>query len=607
MKPPSPLNSIQYIETNISVEEKKLDKKERKKEDKRKGDKNNKEVNREDDTENNKDPKVEKDNNEKKNDTEEKDEYSWRKELVEDERIQWRKELLQKTELESQAKQIISAKERWRANLIAGLTLDETWKGDLVLNCIDKDHGSLIVGADTREETDVIMRITEESYWKLELFKMAPHSLNWMVKFLDLCQSEDLGLVLRRCGKHWQQKLVSSDPLMEVWKAECIAESNLEWKGQLVLKCNWELQARSVIKVRNLWVGEALIKVPRDQEWKLDIILSLMGEWQVESVLREDRENVANLMSKMDNKNRLNSLKSCSNLDDEWKIKILSGDMDDWKFNMLVSVDEEEKAHLIGITGSQVICKMLLQAEDSWKINAICEASIGGFWLSDLVSRVSEEWQARLVLIGHREKLEKWKLDQIPEITNENMASNYLFSTRCNFPRWKFEIGLQIAQCSDPLAQQKAEFLYRDSSPRWMVEMAARCTEEWRLVNLHKVPSRAVGELYMAAEEEWRGSMLTGITDLWKAEMVAVVPEEWKVLLMFEHARREEKWRLKLVQPLTSEWQVKMVFIAPQTWKAEMIAKLGPDQEMRGRELLDCSTKEFAMEVMGGLLDIYYT
>lgn len=58
--------------------------------------------------------------------------------------------------------------------------------------------------------------------------------------------------------------------------------------------------------------------------------------------------------------------------------------------------------------------------------------------------------------------------------------------------------------------------------------------------------------------------------------------------------------------PLKAEWQVKMVLFAPEVWKAEMIAALKPDQEMRARELLECSTKNFADEVAAGLTDIYY-
>jgi len=340
------------------------------------------------------------------------------------------------------------------------------------------------------------------------------------------------------------------------------------------------------------------------------VVMSLNAEWQVESVLKEDREKVAKLIASMKDKERMETLHSCESLEEEWKIQLLGGDMDIWKFRMMLHVDEEEKAYLIEKTKSKTICNLIAKAQESWKMNALCDAASNGYWLASIVDRVSEEWQAKLLLLGHKEKMDKWRLEQIPDITHENMAANYLYNHKLNIPRWKFEIGLKVAQDDDPLAQQKAEFMFKESysfiTPRWMVEMGARCKEEWRLVNLSRVSCRAVGELYMSSEEEWRGLMLAGVTELWKAQLVANVPEEWKVLLMLQHARREEQWRLKLVAPLKREWQVKFVFMAPETWKAEMIAQLKEGDEMRGRELLDCSTKDFATEVMGGLLDVYY-
>merc|ERR1719339_161465 len=147
-------------------------------------------------------------------------------------------------------------------------------------------------------------------------------------------------------------------------------------------------------------------------------------------------------------------------------------------------------------------------------------------------------------------------MNQLPEISREDIAANFLFNTRygSSIPRWKFELGLKLTKCEDPLLQQKAELIFRDNIPQWKVEMAAQCSEGWRLEHLERVLSKSVGELFMGA-------------------------------------KREELWRMRLVAPLECEWQVKMVFFAPEVWKAEMIARLKPDQEMRARELLECSTE----------------
>ena len=36
---------------------------------------------------------------------------------------------------------------------------------------------------------------------------------------------------------------------------------------------------------------------------------------------------------------------------------------------------------------SQTICDLVLAAKESWRINAICEAANGGFWVAKLISR----------------------------------------------------------------------------------------------------------------------------------------------------------------------------------------------------------------------------
>ena len=116
---------------------------------------------------------------------------------------------------------------------------------------------------------------------------------------------------------------------------------------------------------------------------------------------------------------------------------------------------------------SRTMCELLLKAEESWRLNALSEAANAGFWLAHLVSRYlccrlisykmnnlliinifslrcEFEWQSRLLLIGQKDKVieffsaipyfwlcgpkvEKWRLEHIPEIQREDMAANFLF------------------------------------------------------------------------------------------------------------------------------------------------------------------------------------
>merc|ERR1719510_1296033 len=285
-----------------------------------------------------------------------------------------------------------------------------------------------------------------------------------MIKLIDECQSEDLAAIFTRFGKQWQLAAAASVPSME---------------------------ARAVASVKQESLGIALSKVPQSQEWKLGVLADkdrVLADWQVELVMKEKREKVAQLIARFDSRERVEGLLACTSLE-EWKINIFSKDLDDnkyktfkemedWKYQMLLEVDDEERALCIDRSRSQTICDLVLAAKESWRINAICEAANGGFWVAKLISRCDFEWQSRLLLMGQRDKVEQWRLEQLPEITSEGIAANFLFNGRfgSSIPRWKFELGLKLDKCADPLQQQKAELIFRESIPQWKVEMAAECT-----------------------------------------------------------------------------------------------------------------------------------
>jgi len=554
------------------------------------------------------------------NEVEEK--FPWRNALVESAKQLWQKKLVEASANETVAKKILESRQKWRGNIIAEMGEDGLWKAEHILGAIDQEHAKLISGSEDELEVEALARITDDTRWKINLYSAKPNSLPMMIKLIDECQSEDLAAIFTRFGKQWQLAAAASVPSMEVWRAECLASCSQQWQANLVLDCSWEIQARAVASVKQESLGIALSKVPQSQEWKLGVLADkdrVLADWQVELVMKEKREKVAQLIARFDSRERVEGLLACTSLE-EWKINIFSKDLDDnkyktfkemedWKYQMLLEVDDEERALCIDRSRSQTICDLVLAAKESWRINAICEAANGGFWVAKLISRCNFEWQSRLLLMGQRDKVEQWRLEQLPEITSEGIAANFLFNGRfgSSIPRWKFELGLKLDKCEDPLLQQKAELIFRESIPQWKVEVAAECTESWRLENLERVVSKSVGKLFMEAEEQWKASILASERELWRAEIIASVHQEWKANIMIRNSKREDMWRMQLVAPLDCEWQVKMVFFAPEVWKAEMIAKLRPDQEMRARELLECSTEVFAKEVLAGFTDVYYT
>jgi len=544
--------------------------------------------------------------------------FPWRKPLVESAKLRWQKKLVEVCENETVAKKLLETRQKWRGNIIAEMGEDGLWKAEHVLGAIDQEHAKLISASEDELEVEALSRIIEDTRWKINLYSAKPNSLPLTIKLIDECVSEDLASIFTRFGKQWQLAAAASAPSMEVWRADCLASCNQKWQANLVLNCSWEAQARAVANVKEEPLGIALSKVDQSQEWKLAVLGDCAG-WQVDFVMGEEREKVAQLIARLESRKRVEGLLGCKSLE-EWKVNIFSKDLDDckyktfkemedWKYQMLLEVDDEEKALCIERLRSETICELVLAAEESWRLNALCEAANAGFWLAKLVSRCDFEWQSRLLLMGQKDKVEQWRLNQLPEISREDIAANFLFNTRygSSIPRWKFELGLKLTKCEDTLLQQKAELIFRDNIPQWKVEMAAQCSEGWRLEHLERVSSRSVGELFMGAEEEWKASLLASEKELWRAEIIASVHQEWKANIMIRNAKRDELWRMRLVAPLESEWQVKMVFFAPEVWKAEMIARLAANQEMRARELLECSTEVFAKEVMAGFTDVYYT
>ena len=219
-----------------------------------------------------------------------------------------------------------------------------------------------------------------------------------------------------RLSKQWQQEMLAGCVDMEVWRADCLSSCSHRWQGVLVLGCHWEAQAREVASSTTEWKGEALARLPREQRWKLKIVADLKEQWQVENIMEETRKIVAKLLSNLSDKERVDGVLACKDLE-EWKIILLGKDLEDWKFQMLLSIEDEEKGILIEKSTSQKICQLLVRAEESWRLNALVEAANGGFWLAKLVSKMEEEWQARLLLQGHKDNADKWMLQQIPNIT----------------------------------------------------------------------------------------------------------------------------------------------------------------------------------------------
>merc|ERR1711994_264197 len=68
-------------------------------------------------------------------------------------------------------------------------------------------------------------------------------------------------------------------------------------------------------------------------------------------------------------------------------------------------------------------------------------------WRAGVIKRTTEEWQARLVIFCQQKDMEEWKVTKIPDIMDENIAVEYLFTQKSEkIPKWKFDLCVKLCQ-----------------------------------------------------------------------------------------------------------------------------------------------------------------
>merc|ERR1712130_355249 len=399
-------------------------------------------------------------------------------------------------------------------------------------------------------------------------------------------------------GKGGGEKVKIEEELQEEkfpWRKPLVEGAKLRWQKKLVEVCENETVAKKLLETRQKWRGNIIAEMGEDGVWKAEHILGAI-----------DQEHA----------------KLISGSEDELEVEALSRITEDtrWKIN-LYSAKPNSLPLTIKLTdecASEDLASIFTRFGKQWQLAAAASAPSMEVWRADCLAGCTQKWQANLVLNC------SWEAQARAVANVKEETLGIALSKVAQSQEWKLAV---LVDCADwqvdfvlgEERQKVAQLIARFES-RERVEdlLACKSLEEWK-INIFSKDLDDCKYKTLKEMEDWKYQMLLKVEDEEKAlcierqrsqticELVEASEESWRLNIMLRNAKRDELWRMRLVAPLESEWQVKMVFFAPEVWKAKMIARLAANQEMRARELLECSTEVFAKEVMAGFTDVYYT
>merc|ERR1711881_39159 len=138
-----------------------------------------------------------------------------------------------------------------------------------------------------------------------------------------------------------------------------------------------------------------------------------------------------------------------------WKADCLKSSNCKWQVQMIINVENEEKAKYISETNMEGIGTLIMESEDLWKCKAM--ALINSLWAAQVLSRVKHQWQGKIVTDGVTSDMDRYRIQQVPDLDDETLATQYLFSSRHEMPIWLFELGIKMAKNDYASPHQKME------------------------------------------------------------------------------------------------------------------------------------------------------
>jgi len=454
----------------------------------------------------------------------------------------WKKALLDQSGLdENKAKTISLAKEQWRANALDKLpSKDHHWKMTYIMEkCINSKQAMAMVEAEASDKAKVeaLAKVSKETLWKISYLNRADMDSE-DIDFYDKCDDEDLAEIFSNLTKQWKKDLMIKHAAADltVWKADCLKSSNCQWQGQALMRSKYEAQAQLIHNCTETSFAEAILKIPKSQIWKLKM------------------------------------LKKCDH---------------DWQVQMIINVENEEKARYISETNMEGIGTLIMESEDLWKCKAM--AQINSLWAAQVLSRVKHQWQGKIVTDGVTSDMDRYRIQQVPDLDDETLATQYLFSSRHEMPIWLFELGIKMAKNDSASPHQKMEKVLSMMTDlkQWKVELIVNLTQDnmWKIEFIPDIVCKEIAEEAerCVTQEHW---LLTSKCEkVWQAKMLADTPEEWKQTYLSKSGYEKlEKWKAemylsqsderkcKLISLCTQKWQAEMVNQEPQEWKCRLLA-----------------------------------
>jgi len=437
----------------------------------------------------------------------------------------WKKDLLAQSDLdETKARMIAQAEEQWRADALNKLNKDHFWKMTYILTkCINHKHANAMVEAEAsdKRKIEALANVTKNTFWKISYLSRTDIDAE-DVEFYDMCFDEDVAEIFSNCTKQWKKDMMMKHIDLPIWKAQCLMSSHFQWQGKALMQSKYEAQAKAIVECQQPWLAQALLKIPINQTWKL---------------------------------------------------KLLKKSNDDWQMEMLIKVDNEEKGKYISETDMESIGALIMESDQIWKCKAIAETD--SLWVAQILSKVKHQWQAKVVTFGVKSDMEKWRIEHVPDIQDETIATQYLFSSKRSddLPVWLFKLGMKIANNDDKLAaHQKMEKIFSAYQwCQWKVELIANLDQEdmWKMEFIQDIICKEVAEQAekCTSQDHWLLTIKCPL--VWQAKMVAETPEEWKQALLCKHGL--ERWKAEMYLSETEERKCQLISKCTQKWQGEMV------------------------------------
>jgi hypothetical protein len=269
----------------------------------------------------------------------------------------------------------------------------------------------------------------------------------WKVEYLLKLNTKKIcEMIDEKCISKEAVEILQSIENIEDWRLTYLESCTQKWKIKMLAKVETEEKAKYISDVTHEYIGK--------------LILQANETWKYPAIADAPTQQAAKIMSKVKNEWQLTFIQDCKYSNQEWRLDLLG------------KVDNEEQAKYIFTASLQCIALLIFNTKENWKWKPLSE--VQSIWAANVILKVKYQWQAKIVQIREANKMEKWRIEQVPEIENENIATQYLFQlTPLQVPVWMFNLCVELAKKGDSLSEQKISKIFK-------VDFGTMVVSQWK-------------------------------------------------------------------------------------------------------------------------------